>query len=129
MDYSFTESIGGVELERSEAKRLLTIPNVGLLGKLRSGKDQVAAYLTSNYGYTRFAFGDELKDDFHRTYPDIPREPKPRAGYQEYGQRMRKERGMPYGSTLASNGLRMSVITRNYLTLTWAQRNRRLSAQ
>ncbi|NGM81219.1 AAA family ATPase [Paenibacillus sp. 7124] len=69
------------------------LPNIGLIGKLRSGKSAAGDYLASKYGYTQFAFGDELKDDFHREYPDIPREPKPRAGYQEYGQRMRRERG------------------------------------
>ncbi|MFD1270642.1 dephospho-CoA kinase, partial [Paenibacillus motobuensis] len=67
-----------------------TLPNLGLIGKLRAGKDIVAAYLAERYGYTRFAFGDALKDDFHRRYPEIPREPKPRAGYQFHGQFMRE---------------------------------------
>ncbi|WP_433943634.1 adenylate kinase [Paenibacillus sp. SN-8-1] len=71
----------------------MTLSNIGLIGKLRAGKDVVAAYLASNYGYTRFAFGDPLKDDFHRRYPEIPREPKPRAGYQFHGQFMREHRG------------------------------------
>ncbi|MEC0328713.1 AAA family ATPase [Paenibacillus macerans] len=69
---------------------MITFPNVGLIGKMRSGKDTVAAYLTQKYGYTRFAFGDALKDDFHRRYPEIPRDPKPRAGYQFHGQFMRE---------------------------------------
>jgi dephospho-CoA kinase len=63
--------------------------NIALTGALRSGKDSVAAYLTQKYGYTRFAFGDELKRDFHRRYPEIPRTPKPRVGYQSHGQLMR----------------------------------------
>lgn len=67
--------------------------NVGLIGKLRAGKDVVAAYLAEKYGYTRFAFGDELKRDFHRRYPEIPRSPKPRAGYQFHGQFMREHYG------------------------------------
>lgn len=67
--------------------------NIGLIGRLRSGKDTVAAYLASKYGYTQFAFGDALKDDFHRRYPEIPREPKPRAGYQLHGQFMREHVG------------------------------------
>lgn len=71
----------------------MTLPDIGILGRLRSGKNAVSDYLTSKYGYTAFAFGDELKAEFHRTYPDIPRDPKPRAGYQEYGQRIRRERG------------------------------------
>ncbi|WP_339273770.1 hypothetical protein MKY59_21485 [Paenibacillus sp. FSL W8-0426] len=65
------------------------LPNIGLIGKLRAGKDEVARYLTSEHGYERFAFGDSLKDDFHRRYPEVPREPKPRIGYQFHGQFMR----------------------------------------
>lgn len=65
------------------------LPNIGLIGKLRAGKDEVARYLTSEYGYERYAFGDSLKDDFHRRYPEVPREPKPRIGYQFHGQFMR----------------------------------------
>ncbi|MGP0579169.1 adenylate kinase [Paenibacillus peoriae] len=68
---------------------MTTLPNIGLLGRLRSGKDEVARYLSDNYGYMQFAFGDELKADFHRRYPEIPREAKPRAGYQAHGQLMR----------------------------------------
>jgi len=63
---------------------------IALCGTLRSGKDSIAVYLSSKYGYTRFAFGDELKEDFHRRYPEIPHNPKPRIGYQGHGQLMRK---------------------------------------
>jgi len=66
------------------------LPNIALTGRLRAGKDEAARYLTSKYGYTAFAFGDELKRDFHRRYPEIPREPKPRVGYQAHGQLMRE---------------------------------------
>jgi len=65
-------------------------PNIALTGGLRAGKDEVARILSEKYGYTRFAFGDELKEDFHRRYPEIPREPKPRIGYQNHGQLMRE---------------------------------------
>lgn len=68
----------------------LPFPNIGLIGKLRAGKDAAAAYLAENYGYTRFAFGDSLKYDFHRRYPEIPRNPKPRLGYQYHGQLLRE---------------------------------------
>ncbi|WP_342480432.1 adenylate kinase [Paenibacillus sp. FSL L8-0340] len=71
----------------------MTLPNIALLGRLRSGKDTVGDYLADKYGYTRFAFGDELKRDFHRRYPEIPRDPKPRAGYQFHGQFMREHYG------------------------------------
>jgi dephospho-CoA kinase len=68
---------------------LRELPNVALTGKFRSGKDAVGAYLAHRYGYARYAFGDELKADFHRRYPEIPRNPKPRLGYQAHGQLMR----------------------------------------
>lgn len=71
----------------------MTLPNIALLGRLRSGKDTVGDYLADKYGYTRFAFGDELKRDFHRRYPEIQRDPKPRAGYQFHGQFMREHYG------------------------------------
>ncbi|KAA8750161.1 adenylate kinase [Paenibacillus sp. UASWS1643] len=69
------------------------LPNIGLIGKLRSGKSAAGDYLASKYGYTAFAFGDELKRDFHRRYREIPREPKPRVGYQMHGQLMREYYG------------------------------------
>ncbi|MCR8843105.1 dephospho-CoA kinase [Paenibacillus sp. SC116] len=64
--------------------------SLAITGGLRSGKDVVGKYLSENYGCTRFAFGDELKADFHRRYPEIPRDPKPRVGYQAHGQLVRK---------------------------------------
>lgn len=64
--------------------------NIALTGKFRAGKDAVAKYLVEKYGYTRFAFGDELKKDFHRRYPEIPKDPKPRVGCQMHGQMMRR---------------------------------------
>lgn len=69
------------------------LPNIALTGKLRAGKDEVARHLASKYGYTAFAFGDELKRDFHHRYPEIPRDPKPRVGYQMHGQLMREYYG------------------------------------
>lgn len=71
----------------------MALPNIGLIGKLRSGKSAAGDYLAFKYGYTQFAFGDELKRDFHRRYPEIPRDPKPRAGYQFHGQFMREHYG------------------------------------
>lgn len=56
-----------------------TLPNIALTGKLRAGKDTVAEYLMERYGYARYAFGDGVKDDFHRENPAVPRHPKPRA--------------------------------------------------
>lgn len=71
----------------------MTLPNIALLGRLRSGKDTVGDYLASKYGYTQFAFADEMKADFHRRYPEVPRNPKPRACYQFHGELMRQVSG------------------------------------
>jgi dephospho-CoA kinase len=62
--------------------------NIALTGRLRSGKDSVAAYLSERYGYTRFAFGDELKRYYHELFGE--RSAKPREGYQWFGQVMRQ---------------------------------------
>lgn len=70
-----------------------TLPNIAIVAKMRAGKDTVADYLAQKYGYVKFAFGDELKRDFHRRYREIPRDPKPRAGYQFHGQFMREHYG------------------------------------
>lgn len=62
--------------------------NIALCGRFRSGKDAVGAYLTSKYGYTRFAFGDDLKRYYHELFGggDV----KDREGYQWFGQTMRE---------------------------------------
>lgn len=68
----------------------MTPPNIGLIGKLRSGKDSVAAYLIERYDYTRFAFGDGIKDVCRRLYPDqFADGRKPRALLQGVGQTLR----------------------------------------
>jgi hypothetical protein len=56
---------------------------IAFCGKMRSGKDVCATYLTVNHGFAfPIAFGDALKDSAHRIFFDIPREPKPRVLYQ-----------------------------------------------
>lgn len=65
------------------------IPNIALTGKFRSGKDSVGRYLCANYGYTRFAFGDELKRYAHELF-DVDSASKPRELYQWFGQTMRQ---------------------------------------
>jgi dephospho-CoA kinase len=59
---------------------------LALCGKLRSGKSLVAGYLSLMHDFQPFAFGDALKNSFHRAFPQIPRQPKPRAYYQSFGQ-------------------------------------------
>lgn len=57
-----------------------------LTAKLRAGKDTAAGYLATFYNVRPFAFADELKKSFHMAFPDVPREPKPRAMYQKFGE-------------------------------------------
>lgn len=66
----------------------MTLPNIALTGKFRAGKDQVARYLTEKYGYTRFAFGDELKRYAHELFGGS--NAKQRELYQWFGQTMRQ---------------------------------------
>lgn len=42
---------------------------IGLSGYARSGKDTVADYLVSNYGFTRMAFADPMKEALRRLDP------------------------------------------------------------
>lgn len=46
---------------------------IGLAGKKQSGKDTVGQYLVDNYGFTRFAFADKVKECV-ATLLDIPLE-------------------------------------------------------
>lgn len=62
---------------------------IALTGRMRSGKDAVAAHLTQQYGFVRFAFGDELKRYAHKLF-DVPHDSKPRELYQWFGQTMRQ---------------------------------------
>jgi dephospho-CoA kinase len=66
---------------------------LAITGKLRSGKDTAASYLVTYYDFQPFAFGDELKQAFHRAFPSVPAEPKPRALYQKFGQWARESLG------------------------------------
>ncbi len=61
--------------------------NIALTGKLRSGKDSIGNYLCESYGYTRFAFGDELKRYAHELFGVTGA--KQRELYQWFGQTMR----------------------------------------
>lgn len=63
---------------------------LALTAPLRAGKSEASGYLSLYYDFHPFAFGDELKAAFHRAFPHIPRYPKPRKLYQEFGQAMRK---------------------------------------
>lgn len=63
-----------------------------LMGYARSGKDTVGRMIQDNLnGNTMLiAFGTALKESFHETFPRIPKEPKPREGYEIWGQMHRE---------------------------------------
>jgi hypothetical protein len=63
---------------------------LALCGRLRSGKDTAARYLTLFYDFHPFAFADPLKRYLHEIFPHVPREPKPRRLLQLFGQKMRE---------------------------------------
>ena len=61
----------------------MAIIKIGLCGKMRSGKDSIGDYLFFEKGFELpLAFGDSLKYYAHQIFPDVPKEPKPRALYQ-----------------------------------------------
>jgi dephospho-CoA kinase len=66
---------------------------IALTGRLRAGKDTAAGYLALYYDFTPYAFGDELKESFHRAFPNVPGLPKPRNFYQKFGQWAREVMG------------------------------------
>jgi hypothetical protein len=63
---------------------------LALCGRLRSGKDTAAQYLTLFYDFHPFAFAEPLKRYLHEIFPHVPREPKPRRLLQLFGQKMRE---------------------------------------
>ncbi|QEG04116.1 hypothetical protein [Bacillus phage BC-T25] len=71
-------------------KNMVREIKIAITGELRSGKTTLQKYAEKNYGgFVPFAFADDLKEMFHAEFPHIPKNPKPRKGYQLYGQLMR----------------------------------------
>jgi dephospho-CoA kinase len=62
------------------------VPKIALTGKIRSGKSAISEYLTKKYGFTRYAFGDELKRLVHLVFDVDDINGKPRRLYQFFGQ-------------------------------------------
>lgn len=63
---------------------------LALCGGMRAGKDEVAAYLCSVYGFQRFAFGDGIRQLCRDYLPELMEAGKPRALLQGIGQDLRK---------------------------------------
>ncbi|HDR7641319.1 hypothetical protein [Bacillus wiedmannii] len=69
---------------------LCNAKKIAITGKARSGKSELSHYAWMLYGFKEFDFSAVLKDEFHRLFPHIPRDPKPRAYYQKFGQWLRE---------------------------------------
>lgn len=69
---------------------LCNAKKIAITGKARSGKTELSHYAWMLYGFKEFDFSAVLKDEFHRLFPHIPRDPKPRAYYQKFGQWLRE---------------------------------------
>jgi dephospho-CoA kinase len=64
---------------------------VALVGKMRSGKDTLADYAIENHDFTRFAFGDGIREICRILFPEQMKEGnKPRSLLQGVGQKMRQ---------------------------------------
>ena len=70
--------------------REVSVVKIALAGRLRSGKSEVGNHLHIRHGFDEVAFGTELKRNYHAMLPWVPEFPKPRKGYQDYGQKMRE---------------------------------------
>jgi dephospho-CoA kinase len=68
------------------------VKKLAICGELRAGKSLLTGMLVNKYRFQPFAFGDALKRQAHAAFPWIPRNPKPRALYQSFGQAVR---GLP----------------------------------
>lgn len=65
------------------------VRKLALCGLARTGKDSIADYLEKEYAFQPFAFASDMKRVFHELFPGIPRNPKPRRAYQEFGEGVR----------------------------------------
>lgn len=64
--------------------------HIALIGKTRSGKDEVARLLTElSYPHERVAFGDIMKEKFYDIFPQYTGKPKPTKEIIMFGQSMR----------------------------------------
>lgn len=63
---------------------------IALTGHMGAGKDTVAEYLCTNYGYRKIAFGDALKYYARELFPDRFERGKPRELLQRFGQMLRE---------------------------------------
>ncbi len=63
---------------------------IGMIGKMRSGKDTAAAHLIDTKKFGQFAFGTGIKRVVQTIYPNLDTRLKPRKVYQDVGQKLRE---------------------------------------
>lgn len=68
---------------------LKEIEVVAFMGKMASGKDTLASFLSEKYGHVQVAFGHWLKIYTHKI-TKAPKTPKPQQLYQWFGQSCRQ---------------------------------------
>lgn len=62
---------------------------IGLIGKMRSGKDTVGEWLIDGYDFKKYAFADGIGEIIDKYFPTAREQGKPRYHYQYIGQAMR----------------------------------------
>ena len=67
--------------------REVTVTKIALTGQLRSGKDAVGHHAWLHHGFKKYAFATDVKKTAHALFPHIPTDPKPRALYQQVGEK------------------------------------------
>ena len=67
--------------------REVTVMKIAICGQLRAGKDEAARRARHEHGFRAFAFADDVKKTAHTLFPHISVEPKPRALYQQVGEK------------------------------------------
>lgn len=67
--------------------REVSVTKIALTGQLRSGKDAAAHHAYLHHGFKKYAFATDVKKTAHSLFPHIPTDPKPRALYQQVGEK------------------------------------------
>lgn len=67
--------------------REVSVTKIAICGQLRSGKDACGHHAWLHHGFKKYAFATDVKKTAHALFPHIPTDPKPRALYQQVGEK------------------------------------------